>query len=252
MNEIDKWREWFLGQNGDVRNAFLVFNESNIHLTSVFLSANFKPGFDSYNGGIHIDLGFSNETGEITAVGATFSKCEAALYVSSSLIVFHHEKTENTGKLFFSVDHKCPSESANGLFEYELIGNTFRLIDLNVSLLFWNQTKKDYIPVKQWDMSDYQSREFEILCCKCFGEGVTMQISIPKADYKLGLNGYALYSCNRINGTYGCKECGGSGAQYQQWYLEENPSLRSESENFRKGWGSIPQENVSEAHILSI
>ena len=249
MDEVDKWREWFLHQYGEVRDAFVTFNEANTHLLSIFLSANFKPGFDTHSGGIFIDLGFHNENRAVSAVGATFSKNAAALYVSRSLIVFSHEKDENTGTLLFSGEKNFLSESTDGLFKYEISENTFRLIDLSATLSFWSQREKSYAPVKQWDLEDFKSEEFEVLCSGCFGEGASKRMSIPKVDYESGLSGYDLYSCNKINGTYGCKECGGSGAQYEQWYLAENPSLRNESENFRLGWGEIPQGNITEVHI---
>ena len=101
----------------------------------------------------------------------------------------------------------------------------------------------------QWDMDAYKSSEFEVLCNACFGEGESKHMSIPKADLESGLTGYALYSTKRINGTYGCTACGGGGANYEEWYLKENPTLRDNSEPFRKGWGTFPQSNVIEVEI---
>lgn len=243
MNEIDKWREFFLQQFGAVRDAFLAHKESSAHITSVFLSSHFKPGFDPYSGGILIDLGLGKEDQGISAVGATFSKNSAALYVSSSLIVFENDSADSVEKLHFSGEKKRLSESTEGFIKYKIDGGVFRLLDLSASLQYWNHREEKYSPVRQWNIEEYKSNDFEVLCSACFGEGASKHMSIPKADYESGLSGYALYSCNTINGTYGCKACGGIGAKYEDWYLKENPGLQKASEEFRKGRGSVIQRN---------
>ena len=76
-------------------------------------------------------------------------------------------------------------------------------------------------------------------CKKCAGEGKTIGFAIPKADYERGATGYELYSCNTVNATYGCEACGGRGALYKDWYLEENPELRETSQEFVIGTGRL-------------
>ena len=214
MNEIDKWREWFLQQFGEVRDAFLAHRKSSTHVTSLFLSTHFKPGFDPYSGGILIDIGLSKDGRKINVVGATFSKSSAALYVGRSLICFEISESGNTGTLTFSGEKNIFAESTEGFIKYQIDESMFRLIDLNASLQFWNHRESEYSTVAQWNIEDLKSSQFEVLCCACFGEGSSKQMSIPKAEYESGLSGYALYSCNTINGTYGCSACGGSGAKY--------------------------------------
>lgn len=109
---------------------------------------------------------------------------------------------------------------------------------------------KDFVPVGRWDFEDYTSRPCQVLCGRCFGEGFIKGMAIPKADKKPGLSGYALYSCSRIYATHGCKECGGSGIQYEPWYIEENPDLAKESQSIRSGLGFKPRIRHTEA-VLS-
>lgn len=248
VSEVDKWREWFMKQHGDVRDAFIELGESSTHLISIFLSAYLKPGIDPHTGGIFIDIGLSKH-GRVTAAGATFCKSSAALHVSRSLILFNYDAAKRSGKIIFSGENKRLSESTEGLIEYEIEKDVFRLIDLDTSLLFWDWQSKNYIPVMQWDMNAYTSAEFEVLCNGCFGEGTSKRMSISKADYESGLTGYALYSSNQINGTYGCEACGGGGAKYEEWYLKENPSLSNAPEHFHKGWGTFSQNNITEVEI---
>ena len=64
-----------------------------------------------------------------------------------------------------------------------------------------------------------------VTCPECWGVGSFITFAIPKADYESGLSGYNLYSCNIINGTKACTRCGGSGQEFKQWYINENPEL---------------------------
>lgn len=251
-NEIEKWGEWFLRQFGPIRDAFLAHKESSNHITSVFLSSHFKAGFETNTGGMLIDLGIGKEGQGITAVGATFSKNADVLYVSRSLLVFEGSSAGHADTLAFSGEKRLLSESAEGFIKYEIDGSVFRLLDLKATLQYWNQREETYAPVVQWNIEEYRCCKFEILCSACFGEGASQQMSIPKADYESGLSGYALFSCNRTNGTYGCKACGGMGAKYEEWYLKENPGLKNSPEEFRKGRGSILHENINEIDLRTI
>jgi hypothetical protein len=70
------------------------------------------------------------------------------------------------------------------------------------------------------------ARRASVLCPNCFGNGSEVTMKIPKADWESGATGYALYSCNQLNGREACDVCGGSGGKYLKWYLDENPQLR--------------------------
>lgn len=249
MDQSTNWRDRFLRHAGDVRDAFLVFQEAHTHLLSVFLSANFEVASGAHAGGLLIELGVHNESRAFAAVGATFSKNADVLYVSHGLIRFSYEVDQGGGRLLFSGENKLLSESTEGWIQYATHAGTFRLTDLKAALLFWDHRQDGYAPVKQWNLADYQSVNFAVLCSGCFGEGQSKQMSISQEDYASGLSGYALYSCNQINGTYGCQECGGAGARYEPWYLAENPGLQAGSEPFRKGSGLIPQRNLTAVQI---
>jgi hypothetical protein len=180
-------------------------------------------------------------------VGTTFSKSISSLHVGYNLIAFSCNQEKSAGRLDFAGEKKRLSESTHGWIEYEVDGNMFRLADLNATLTYWLQRQEDFVPVGRWDFEDYRSRPSEVLCGKCFGEGLIKGMAIPKADEEAGLSGYALYSCSRINGAYGCKECGGSGVQYEPWYLDENPSLVNESQGINRGSGFKSSTRRTEA-----
>jgi hypothetical protein len=251
MNEVEQWREWFLQQSGDISSAFLAHKKSSSWITSIFLSSHFKPGFNKYSGGMLIDIGINEDGANISAVGATFSKNSAVLYISSSLINFEKSDVDNAGRLAFSGEEKILSESAEGFIAYKYKGGVFHLLDLSASLKFWSQREEAHATVRHWNIDEYKSKDFEALCNTCFGEGSSRHMSIPKADYESGLSGYALYSCNKINGTYGCKACGGMGVKYENWYLNENPALENSPNEFREGRGSVIQINEIEIDFRS-
>ncbi len=249
-NELDKWRELFLSRYDEVRDAFKEFDQSSTRLLSLFFSLKFDTEIDTLAGGMLIDLGQHRDSGTITAVGATFSKSISSLHVGFNLIAFSCNQGKSAGRLDFAGEKKRLSESTHGWIEYEVNGNTFRLVDLNATLTYWLQRETDFVPVGRWDFEDYRSRPCEVLCGRCFGEGLIKGMAIPKADEEAGLSGYALYSCSRINGAYGCKECGGGGIQYEPWYLDENPSLANESQGINRGSGFKPHTRRTEA-VLS-
>jgi hypothetical protein len=76
-------------------------------------------------------------------------------------------------------------------------------------------TKTAYIKVP------LKVRQQTINCPKCLGRGKFSDWAIPKAAYKSGLTGYALFSENTVCGHVGCRLCGGSGTSYEEWYLKE-------------------------------
>ena len=82
----------------------------------------------------------------------------------------------------------------------------------------------------------------KITCPVCKGEGTINKFSIPKEDYEKGLKGYDLYSCNKINGIYGCENCKGSGVKYEDWYILENPELKENNSTLIQGAGYIDDE----------
>jgi sorbitol-specific phosphotransferase system component IIA len=245
-NELDQWRELFLGQY-QVRDAFKEFDQSSERLLSLFFSLKFDTGIDALAGGMLIDIGQHNESRTITAVGTTFSKSVSELHVGCNPIVFRSDLEERAGGLAFDGEKKRLSDSAHGWIQYQIDGNAFRLVDLSATLTYWLEREKDFVPVGRWGFEEYRSRACEVLCGSCYGEGLIKGMAIPKADWEAGLSGYALYSSSRVNGARGCTACGGGGVQYEPWYLEENPDLAKEPLDFRKGTGFKPHTPRSEA-----
>lgn len=74
-------------------------------------------------------------------------------------------------------------------------------------------------------------------CLMCGGAGSAITFAIPKEDLDSGLSGYALYSCNKINGAVACVYCGGKGARFEEWYLDEDPQRRTTLPTYRSGTG---------------
>ena len=75
------------------------------------------------------------------------------------------------------------------------------------------------------------------VCPNCFGRGSITTMAIPKKYYDAGFTGYALYTCNEINGKVACKICNGDGEEYLPWYKNENPDKISRE--FVSGTGII-------------
>lgn len=75
------------------------------------------------------------------------------------------------------------------------------------------------------------------ICPNCFGRGSITTMAIPKKYYDAGFTGYALYTCNEINGKVACKICNGDGEEYLPWYQKENPDKISR--DFVSGNGVI-------------
>ncbi len=80
-------------------------------------------------------------------------------------------------------------------------------------------------------------------CPNCFGIGSQRTMSIPKADFESGLKGKDLYDSNRVNGRVGCPVCGGADGDYEPWYLEEHPELKSDK--LRSGSGLIRMKSLT-------
>lgn len=76
-------------------------------------------------------------------------------------------------------------------------------------------------------------------CPMCGGAGSAITFAIPKADQDSGLSGYALYSCNTINGAVACVYCDGEGARFEEWYLDEDPQRRATLPEYRSGTGKF-------------
>jgi hypothetical protein len=83
----------------------------------------------------------------------------------------------------------------------------------------------------------------KVTCPKCKGKGTAIGFAIPKEDYEKGYSGYALFSCNKLNSVLGCKNCGGSGVEYKDWFKKESPeSVKDESEVI-EGSGEVEEPN---------
>ena len=242
MDSFSVWRNWFKKQYGEIRDNFVGHEETGQRVMSLFKFCKFKPGYDRYAAGILIDIYRNANQKDISAVGATFSKSEAAMYVSSSLVNFEYDNQtdNNCGVIRFAGANTKLSESASGFIKYQSEKNRFLITDLELSLLFWKQMDNTYNQIASWNFDAYFYPDTEnLLCANCFGEGMFKSMTIPKEDYESGLTGYALYSCNRINGTYGCKECGGEGASLESWYQAESPEITASKVPLKRGNGAV-------------
>jgi len=255
MKEVEKWRKTFLEQYGEVRDSFKTFEDSNERITSIFLSTKFKNGISENTGGVLIDIGCNIKNSDIVFTAASFSKGGDSIRINSHLLTF---EPSSKSPLFSSIFSKLSvkscvnqsiirmkgrqdkyGESVNGFIKYKTENNIFELVDFEIQLLFWGYGNESFFPVKTWNIKDYKSEKFNLLCNNCFGHGSYREMSIPQADRDLGLSGYELYSCNSINGTYGCKICGGHGAKYEKWYLDENPKLKESDSQLVVGSGFV-------------
>lgn len=104
--ELDKWREHFLSQYGEVRDAFKEFDQSSTRLLSLFFSLKFDTGIDAFGGGMLIDIGQRRDSRMITAVGVTFSKSISSLNVGFNLIAFSCNQEKSAGRLDFTGEKK--------------------------------------------------------------------------------------------------------------------------------------------------
>lgn len=93
-------------------------------------------------------------------------------------------------------------------------------------------------------------REGDVICPTCLGTGSFVSMAIPKADINSGATGYALYSLNMVNGTLGCKRCGGSGGVLEKWYLDENRDRFAPPPKLVSGTGIIRLEPMSRTQNL--
>ena len=75
----------------------------------------------------------------------------------------------------------------------------------------------------------------------CKEEETINKHSMPGEDFDKGLTGYALYSCNKINGTYGYKNNKGHSVKYENWYIIENPELKNNNYSLIQGAGYIDE-----------
>ena len=107
---LDEWRELFLSQYGEVRDAFKEFEQSSTCLLSLFFSLKFDMGIDAFGGGMLIDIGRRRDSRTITAVGVNFSKCVTELHVSYNLIAFSFDQGMCAGRLDFAGEKKRLSE----------------------------------------------------------------------------------------------------------------------------------------------
>ncbi|MFT3855981.1 MAG: hypothetical protein QM742_00155 [Aquabacterium sp.] len=81
----------------------------------------------------------------------------------------------------------------------------------------------------------------QVPCPACFGRQASLNFAISKASYASGLSGYALYSENQVSGQTACRVCGGQGARYEPWFVQDYPEAVTET-LFMPGQGCVPYQ----------
>jgi hypothetical protein len=238
MLETTSWRSVSEQKFGPTRDQFKAISADDQLLGWFFFGAKRRHLATA----AYLEVYFRHRQKEIFGVGSLFSKYSGAAYLDIRCLDVRVREADAPGFVSLEATDRGDSNCKFTCAIHQVVDRKARVWSLTKLDASLHDSQKE-VP-KRWH-KDYiaearteSSEHIEIICPRCFGEGCYVSFAIPKEDHQKGLSGYDLFSCNKVNAEHACAQCGGTGINYHEWYLVENPHLRTEAPKFRRGSGT--------------
>jgi diguanylate cyclase (GGDEF)-like protein len=234
------------------RRQFLVVSRNDQLLGRLFFGG-MDPQWGSY--GAYLEIHFSREQRRILVVGCGFHGAEILPHQSLEPVTSIPLELDGSGDYF--VECGC-----NLGFGWRFRATLEQRVDLGSGTWELTRTRAEIrnahyrplphaplqAPAWRWEddsmpplISGPRGAISDVLCPNCLGIGYRVAINLKQKE-----DGGPAHPCK---GRVGCVVCGGSGEEYEPWYLVEHPELNGGAP-FVKGSGVIRMERPARLQAL--